>query len=199
MTEVLAVIAIVVALATVGVMFYLDRKRNPRREFTYEVTTSPLVSTEVRGLDQLTVSYAGTPLTHPYLVTVRISSTGRADISSSSFDGQKPILFNLNVRVLGEIEQVSSTDSVGARLQIGEGKTQVELAPSLLPKGFIAWASYLCDGKPTLQPRVELADIPVRDELQDSRSGGKTLRSAMAVGSGAVGVLAAFLADILLR
>lgn len=160
LTAISIVVAIVLGVGAIWVALYIYRKQNPRREFSYDVSSSPLVSTEVRGLDRLAVSYDGMPLKYPYLVTIEVASTGRADIPSASFDGNQPIVFELNVPILGEIEQTVSLETVRARLTAKDGQSFVELAPSLLPKGFSIRASYLCDGKPRVEPMVELADIP---------------------------------------
>lgn len=168
MAEVIGIVAIIVAVVTLWVMFYLDRKRNPRREFMYDVSASPLVSSEVRGLDKLTVAYDGVPLTQPYLVNMELASTGRADISSSSFDGQKPIIFELNVPIVGEIEHKGSSGTVSAQLKFKEGESSIELPPTLLPAGFSLRASYLCDGKPTVEPKIELTDIPLQEGVRST-------------------------------
>ncbi|OFI39404.1 hypothetical protein BIU82_13815 [Arthrobacter sp. SW1] len=181
-----AIAAVVVAVITIGVMFYLDRKRNPRREFAYEVTASPLVSSKIRGLDKLAVSYDGSPLAHPYLVTVRMASTGRADISSTSFDGNKPVIIELNVPILGEIEQSTSMETVGARLKYASGETSLVLPPSLLPKGFSIHGSYLCDGIPQIESRIELADITIRNTSRASSDSFERVSSSLSVWSRAV-------------
>lgn len=157
---------VVLGLGAIAATIYVFRKQSPRREFTYSVEAAPLVSTQVRGLDKLSVAFGGTPLEHPYLVTVRVASTGRADISSSKFDGNKPILFDLNVPVLSEIDQTASSETVGARLTFQRSQSVIELQPSLLPKGFSLSGSYLCDGEPNVVPRIELADISIRNQFR---------------------------------
>jgi hypothetical protein len=129
------------------------------------VVASPLVATRVIGLDDLAVSFAGSQLRDPYLVNLVVAFTGRADISSSSFDGQKPVVFELNVPVLAEIEHAASTSKVGARLEYVEGESAIRLTPSLLPQGFLLRATYLCDGEPVVQPVLELTDISIREGL----------------------------------
>lgn len=167
MSDLLALIGIIVAiilgLAAIIVTLYVHRKQNPRREFSYDLRSSPLVSGGVRGLDKLTVAFDGSPLKSPHLVSVLVASTGRADISSASFDGDKPIKFELNVPILGEIAQTANIEKVSTRLNFIEGESSIELQPSLLPKGFTIRATYLCDGHPKFRPRIELADIVIHD------------------------------------
>lgn len=181
------IVAIALGLGAIGVTLYVHRKQNPRREFSYDVRASPLVSTRVRGLDKLTVAYDGSPLTRPYLVNVQIASTGRADISSASFDGNKPVSFALNVPILGEIEQSASTETVSARLRFSDLTNSIELPPSLLPKGFTLRASYLCDGRPNVEPKVELTDIPVRTDIRALRTTNWRSEIAVAVGAASLG------------
>jgi len=175
------IVAIVLGLGAIGATIFVYRKQSPRREFTYSVEASPLVSTQVRGLDKLSVAFDGVPLSHPYLVTVNVASTGRADIASSSFDGGKPILFDLNVPVLAQLGHKTSTDTVGARLRFAEGDTAIALDPSLLPKRYRIRAAYLCDGEPHVVPRIELADISIREESRPTvyRAVARSQRAAL--------------------
>lgn len=207
MPTTLAVLGIVVpgvlALGAIAVTIYVYRKQSPRREFSYTVEASPLMSTQVQGLDKLKVAFAGVPLSHPYLVTLRIGSTGRADISSSSFDGGKPVLFDLKVPVLAQLNHIASSDTVGARLTFGEGDTAIALQPTLLPKGYTIRASYLCDGLPDLASRIELADITIRNQFRPPVSSSKRLEWLATVAGGAtaavVGSFGAFNLALALR
>jgi hypothetical protein len=164
------------------------------------VEASPLVSTQVQGLDKLSVAFDGAPLSHPYLVTVRIGSTGRADISSSSFDGGKPVLFDVRVPVLAQLGHWSSSDTVGARLTFAEGDSAVALQPSLLPKGHLMRAAYLCDGEPDVVPRIELADISIRNQFRAAPSPAPRYQRyalATAAGSAILATLATVFSYIL--
>ena len=186
------IVAIVLGLGAAAVALYIHRREHPYRRFSHSVRTSPLVSRQLHGLPKLTVAYDGSTVLNPYLVTIEIASTGRADISSASFDGQKPILFQLNVPVLVEIEQTPSTDSVSARLVFAPGDSTIKLAPALLPKQFSIRATYLCDGKPANQPRIELADITIRDETLPrlDRNPDRTSRRLWLGMGGVAGVIA---------
>ncbi|WP_159828362.1 hypothetical protein [Arthrobacter sp. 9AX] len=185
---------VVLGLGAIAATIYVFRKQSPRREFSYDLRATPLVSGAVRGSDRLTLAYDGSPVTNPYLVTLQLASSGRADITSSSFDGDKPILFELNVPILAEIEQTPSTSTVSAQLQYnGEGSV-IQLPPSLLPKGFGIRASYVCDGEPTLEPKIELADITIRDGI---RSFGEKNKLWLNAAVFAIGVAAAGLGALL--
>ncbi|MBP2266315.1 hypothetical protein J3A64_001779 [Pseudarthrobacter sp. PvP004] len=176
------VVTAVLALLGSGVAIGIYRKQNPRLEFSHEVRSAPLISRRSRrGLPKLSVAYEGSTVPNPYLVTIEIASTGRADISSTRFDGQKPILFQLKVPVIDEIEQTPSSDSLSARLEFTPGHSTIMLAPTLLPKGFSIRATYLCDGKPQHKAKIELADITIRDgSLPRSRGRSGRIMSIVA-------------------
>ncbi|NWL26632.1 hypothetical protein DM794_06085 [Paenarthrobacter ureafaciens] len=181
------------ALIAIFVTLYVHRREHPRREFSWEARFSPLVAHRVHGLPKLSVVYDGRPVPDPHLVTIEIASTGRADIPSSSFDGQKPILFQLGVPILDEIEQTASTDIVSARLDFVPGGSTIELGPSLLPKRFSIRASYLCEGSPTCQPKIELAEINIRKgSRQASAELNRTLLCLALIMIGILGIVALF-------
>lgn len=166
MADLLALLAIIVTvligLGAIAVTIWLDRKRHPKREFAYSVQAAPLVSSGAKGLEGLTVSYQGEQIDRPYLVNLEISSRGRADISSSSFDAGKPVRIDLQVPILAEIDQRATLQTVDARLELVD-ESLIELAPSLLPKGMTLRASYICEGKPSPKYKIPLPDITIRE------------------------------------
>jgi hypothetical protein len=155
----------VVGIVAIIVSVYLYKKANPRRELTYTLSVTPLVQGTVRGLDKLTVTYDGWNVDRPYVVTLDVGSTGRADISSSHFDDRKPIVFDLGTPILGELEQTISVDTVDTTItQVGD--SLVHIGPCLLPKGIRIKIAYLCNGKPNLRVSVPLPDTTLRTDFR---------------------------------
>jgi len=190
---IVAVLAILIGgLIAVLVPLYVHRREFPRREFTYRVHSSPIVPKQIHGIPKLGVVYDGSTLQHPYLVTIEVASTGRADISSTSFDGQKPILFELNAPVLVEIEQVISNDAVSAELKSAPGQARVVLVPAFLPKDLSIRGTYLCDGEPTPKVRAELVDIIIRDGSfpKSTKTYERTMRRLVTAVGGTGGIVA---------
>ncbi|WP_426004865.1 hypothetical protein ACPFL9_20390 [Paenarthrobacter sp. NyZ202] len=163
---IVSMVAGVAGLIAVFVTLYVHFREHPRREFSWEVRYAPLVASRVHGLPKLSVAYDGRAVPNPHLVTIEVASTGRADISSSNFDGQKPVLFDLGVPVLDEVDQDASQSNFSARLDFTQNESTIRLAPALLPKQFSFRASYICEGAPRCQPNIELADTNIREGLR---------------------------------
>lgn len=199
MTDFLALVAIIVSVVVGGgaiwVAIHLDRKRNPKREFTYSVEPAPLVNSRATGLDKLSVAYDGRTVIKPYLVTVSISSTGRADIPSANFDGGKPVRIDLQVPILAEVSQRANLDTVDGRLERA-GASVIELAPTLLPKGYALRASFICEGAPNSTFKIPLHDITLRRDVPAAKLSSKAtwLTVSVALLSAVAGLVASFLA-----
>jgi hypothetical protein len=125
-----------------------------------------LISQDIPSDSQLEITIDGSPVTSPYVVTLRLVNRGRRNIRSSDFDRDIPITLNLGVPVVSilknqvvVLEHLSSVD-------MGTGR--VSFGPSLIHSGEKIGIDVLTDGQPVLSCTDRLADVKVRAERPDS-------------------------------
>ncbi|NKX54249.1 hypothetical protein [Arthrobacter mobilis] len=151
----------VATILGVLVTIILYWKAHPKRQLTYRVSGVPLMTSEVPGLDKLSVKYEGQPLDKPYLATLTLRSLGRADIPTSSFDGGNPIRLDLGTWIVGTLGPGEGHAARGTKVRIEEGPkpSVIEIGPCQLKRDFYLRLSFLCDGEPAPDPENSLSDI----------------------------------------
>src|SRR4051794_27576244 len=92
MTEVVTVVAAVIALATLVLAYLTYRRQHRRTQLEYVVTTRTNVLGNPR-LRDLEVRYQGRTLEDPALTVVRIVSTGDQPMPAASFESDLTIDF----------------------------------------------------------------------------------------------------------
>lgn len=157
-------IGVVAIAAAVGVPIWIYRRQSPKRELWYSVTSYSFLSPKDPELSaRITVQLDGKPLADPYVTTFRLWSTGRADIPSTSFDGNKPLVFNLGTRFLSLVGQREKDEHSDVTVRINESGT-FSLDPTLLRKKYATELRVVTDGPPKHDVLLTnpLVDIDVR-------------------------------------
>jgi hypothetical protein len=154
---------IVTCIVTIWFTF---RSENPRRRLhVYMASSLPVVRTHEAMKNALEVRHQGRTLSQPHVVTVMVVSRGRKDISSDSFDGEKPIVANLGVPIIQQLQfdAVAKSRGVPVPKVVIDG-TQVLIGPSMLAKRHTLTITALVEGEPRLSMEIPILDIDRLDE-----------------------------------
>lgn len=151
-------------VAAVAVPIGIYRRQSPKRELWYSVTSYSFLSSRIPELSaRVTVQLDGKPMADPYVTTFRLWSTGRADIPSANFDGDKPLIFNLGTRLLSLVGQREKDEHADVMVRIDESGT-FSVGPVLLRKSYATELRVVTDGPPKDDVVLTnpLVDIEVR-------------------------------------
>lgn len=132
----------------------------PKKLLTYRLSEpTSLVSSESLGPAQaeLSVTYSGSELSNPYVVTLYVESRSRRDIRSADFDQGTPLVFDLGAKILAV---VGGEESKPPAYTIVDN--QVKIPPCLIRRGQLLRISLLTDGKPGLTYDSPLVDVKVQ-------------------------------------
>lgn len=141
------IVSVLIALASIGVAVLIGwwqiRKSNPKRQLTYELDVTPLIShASVTAAQKVQVSVSGQQLSNPHVVRLKVRSTSRADIPSDIFDGKNSLYFDLETPIYevldGDVSQIS----------LASGTTGVYLEPQLIKPGEKAFVTVITEGPP---------------------------------------------------
>jgi hypothetical protein len=152
-------VAIAAVTLVFGALVYF--RQFPKRQLVYRLEVAPML--RARSVE-LEVRYKGRELSNPYFVQLRVRSRSRADISSSSFDAQKDVVFEFGREMIGY------STAMQERLVLENSPTAVFLKPQKI--GPNAWfrVSFVTDGEPD-NVRIDnsLLDIKVVAEVEPGR------------------------------
>lgn len=166
------ILAAVGLVASVVVPIVLSRREHPKRELAYEFEAESLLAVNASRIN-LTVMHDGRLVLQPYLATLTVTATGRADIASTTFDAGKPITFTSNRPIIAEFD--SNRGHQSASIQLArEGSNSLALQPALIKKGDRAVRRFLVDGEPSMVATSSLIDT----ELVDSEKLARRARVA---------------------
>lgn len=117
-----------------------------------------------RNLEDLQVSWRGTPLREPVILDFRAVHASGPDITKDTFDGGDFVVRGLNVSFVGVID-ASEHISVDA----SERGFSLTVEPLLMKKGDELRARILCDGGPTVERTIRLADVNTSKSIESLR------------------------------
>lgn len=161
--------AVVGSLALIGVAVALVayRRQFPKRRVAYGYDSRSLLRPHGLPQGDLEVRIQGTVVGEPHFVELQLWSESRADIPSDSFDAKQPITFDVRAEnvVPGWSAGEVAVDIVP--LASGDG-VQVVVAPQLIRKRGRATVTFVTDGKPTIESKSPLIDIPLAMEYDSS-------------------------------
>ncbi len=152
----------VLSVAGIAVTVVIFRKTYPKRRLEYSVSSRRLVQSAPGA--KLEIKVSGVEVLDPYLVWFRLTSTSRADIPSSAFDGGRPLSIRvqpggallLNAQATGGFH---TTGRTGDGWKWAEFKVQ----PELLSKGSRLTLDFISSGEPQVIVDSPLIDIAVKD------------------------------------
>lgn len=141
------IVAIAIGLGTIAVAVLIGwwqiRKSNPKRQLTYELDVTPLISRKsVTAAKKVQVSVSGQQLSNPHVVRLTVRSTSRVDIPSDIFDGHKTLNFDLNTPIHEILEGNNS------QISLDQGPSTISLVPQLIRPGDKAFMTVVTDGSP---------------------------------------------------
>lgn len=144
-------------------------------------STGLLVGGDLTG--KLKVTYAGTEVVDPHLVTFRIRSIGRKDITHTSFDRDRALIFDLNSEFYGLVSITSNNKSVP---NIGTAASETEhdvliLRPSHIPRGTEWTMKFIVSGPVLPTRRGLLVDTDIVDGETTSRTFLRILGSRIVI------------------
>jgi hypothetical protein len=158
----LAGAGVAVAFAALLVAVLAWRLGTPRRLLVYSLPFSaPMLNPSTRGFHQTQVQVLvdNRPLDDPYSVILRLQNKSRRDITSRDFDQEKPLHFDLGVKIVGHGSK-SITEYVVS-------DTAVDLSPALISAGQILQIVFLTDGAPHVTYSGQLINTAVREGVPD--------------------------------
>lgn len=154
-TAVGAIAVVVVGVLTVGVSYFVS---TARPVLNYGLVISiPLLSLPTRP--DLEVLYKGHSVQNPRVLMISLANSGRRDISSSMFDQQRPIVFEIGIPIV----DVLGEDRHG---ELVVEETSVRIPPRLIRRKEEISISLLCDGRqPQLRCESHLIDVKVKSAM----------------------------------
>lgn len=189
---ILAAVGIVVSVA---IPFVISKREHPKRELAYEFEAESLLATSASGID-LTVMHDGEPVAEPYLATLTVKATGRADIASSTFDDRHPIMFVSDRPIIAEFDSARGVDAASIQL-VRDGSSSLAMHPSLIKKGDRAVRRFLVEGAPSITVQNTLIDTKVVD-FDTVAKRNRFTSGAIGVGAIAAVTCSGFIAALLL-
>jgi hypothetical protein len=158
-----AVIALIAIPCTVWATI---RAAHPKRVFTYELEVS---GGAVRAAsNRLAVTFDGTVVANPHILTIRVGNGGSRDIPSTAFDGGRSARFDVGVPIVA----VLTPDPLPAEVSLAG--TALLIAPCLIRGREVRSFTLLTDGRcRALEADVPLVDVRVRRTGEYS-PGGRT-------------------------
>lgn len=138
-----AAVGAMIGLAGVAATVWVAR--TPRQRLSYGMPVATRLLTTPSGMADLELHHRGTLLTEPYLVEVRLTSRGRRDIPSSAFDRDRPLVFDLGVRIVEVLQIVCDPPSAPTPPVTQDGST-LEVGPELIGRRQTITISVLTDG-----------------------------------------------------
>jgi hypothetical protein len=159
-------VAAALVIGIVGVAVTWRAGFPPKKLLTYRLSEpTSLVSSESLGPARadLSVTYSGSELSNPYVVTLYAESRSRRDIRSADFDRDRSLVFDLGAKILAV---VGSEELGPPRYKFTIVDNRVELPPCLIRRGQLLRISLLTDGEPGLTCDSPLVDVKVQPSTE---------------------------------
>ena len=168
------ILVLTVILAAVGIFTWRSTITRKRLMLTI-ASRSQLLSAPESMRDELQIKYNGDTVTgDPYVTAIELANLGKTHIGSDQFDGQRPLRFSLDTRIIKLLSTEHSPSSAPAPVIRTDGTT-LSLMPELITKGEIIKISLLTEGRPT-EARIDFkpfGDVAVgigdREVLESKR------------------------------
>jgi hypothetical protein len=159
------VIAVIVALATLRVMF-LDP--NQRRLYYQLARAAPLLAAGGAARTKIEVRHDGHLMTHPMLVEIRLIGRSRKDVPNASFNAGEPLTIDLGqARIVDVLDVTADTGAVPPHSALPD-TTCLKIGPGLIRRRQVITWTLLTDGpRPTLTCRSPLIDVDVHERAND--------------------------------
>lgn len=177
-------IGILIALLALGVGLLQLAWTGPqrRRGVAYWASQRRLLSRRV-GAATLKVVVNGEEVEDPRSVTVHFVSYGQLDVPSSAYDGGRPVVIDLGVPVVQQLD----SSGIAAKDFVVDGSA-ITMTPHLIKAGAQYQWELVCDGPPHVTIDPPLIDTDVMDPRRAWRESGIKTRP-YTLGAGALGVL----------
>ncbi|WP_242907574.1 hypothetical protein [Actinomadura terrae] len=163
-TVILGAVAAVAATISL-IIAILNRYRPilPKRQLLYGMTATPkLIAEEVKDKGELKVLFQDQEIEDPRIIKIGLMS-GDADFPSDSYDNDRPIVFELNTRVISIIGiEVRSPSSPPPQNVTADG-TRVLLGPDLIGKRQGIVITAMVDGEATIECHSTLKGAALRE------------------------------------
>ncbi|MFD8104007.1 hypothetical protein ACFV24_31160 [Nocardia fluminea] len=141
--ELLKIISPVAVLALLwGCYAFWHSKR--RKRLVISLKNSKLIAEGISNSDKISVKYDLSEILDPHIVTIDMVNGGHKDIESKDFDGDKPLVINLNCKIVAVLQSESATIE-----HTFDGK-HLKIAPTLLARGKAYSVQVLTEGEPKL-------------------------------------------------
>ncbi len=145
--------------------YYFFRYNKERKRLAIEVDSSKLVAEKMYALpEKISVQYDQITVVDPYIVTIQLVNSGKRDVSSKDFDGDKPLAVDLKTKIVALLH----TDSESLDVELDPSRVLV--APTLLVRGSSYVINVLVDGMPEVsfeKNRLIETDVLSGDELEN--------------------------------
>lgn len=155
------VVAVAVGIATIRAT---RRAATRRHKLSCIVRYTPLLTDGNSYSNLLGVTYGDITIKRPTIVNIWLYNTGQTDITSSSFDANRPFIVDIGVDILARIPATDGERLPGDRFRI-EG-SQVMIGPYLIDAGTWIVSTLLVEGIPeNVQVTNPLISTDVTEQL----------------------------------
>ena len=142
----------------------------PRYRLNYGVRAVAPLLTVPAETDGLEVSYSGSPLGTPYVLTIELACHGRKDITADTFHGHQPLEFHVDAKVVTILPTKSEPPTLRApEITVDKDDEKlVRVEPGRIGRRQKITISVLTDGEPSLKCCSPLTDVDMRERLDDN-------------------------------
>ena len=152
-----AVVAVIAFVVTI-IQWWLSTRRRVLL-YSTPVVTSLLSARAPHMADGgMQVRFKGQPLTDPHLVTLRVESRSRKDISNRDFNASKPLVIGLGTSFAAPVSE--PTKALVDKLDIENA--DISIGPCLIRRGLVVLLQFVTEGPPHTSNKNPLIDIDVR-------------------------------------
>jgi hypothetical protein len=149
-----------IAVAVAIIVFWLSNRRRVLLYSTPVVTS--LLSTPAPHMAEgdIHVMFKGQPLTDPHLVTLRVESKSRKDISNRDFNADKPLVIRLGTSFAASVSEPTKVPVDKLSIE----NSDISIGPCLIRRGPVVQLQFVTEGPPHTSYKSELIDIDVRPD-----------------------------------
>ncbi|MEU5256700.1 hypothetical protein [Streptomyces longwoodensis] len=157
-----SLVALVVGWAGAWVAF---RAANPKLRIDWIVRLNDPLIEPAHASSRITLQADGTPVTHPRIIEIQVSNSGRKDIVGSMFNDGESLLFDLGAPIITILDVEDQPAEGAPELEWArDGTSQVGIPPCHFARGRTVKYRFLVDGPnaPIKVVRQPLVDVNVR-------------------------------------
>jgi hypothetical protein len=134
------------------------------RHLTYAMPTVTALPGSLSQRPGIELTYQGERITQPRILEIRLTSSGRKDIGSDSFNDRKPLVLDVGAKIVTLLGSTATPEGASPPA-VEFRETALLVGPDLIRKGQLTTFTLLADGPaPSLNCQSPLIDVKVARE-----------------------------------